>query len=158
MKAFFMKVLSFITAISLSFLVITGCSLTEPNPYEGYKVKKEYFTGGQIRSIFIMTDDSEQNGVLKKYGYDGSVTSMGYIKNGVNDGEEKWYDKKGRKILLVHYVKGKKHGVEEGYYPNGDVMMSTTYAKGLKNGEAHTFNKDGSINKQIIFKDDRVVN
>lgn len=158
MKAFLMKVLSFVVAISLSLFVLSGCSLTEPSLYEGYKVKKEYFTGGQIRSVFIMTDDSEQNGVLKKYGYDGSVTSMGYIKNGVNDGEEKWYDKKGRKILLVHYMNGKKHGLEEGYYPNGDVMMSTTYENGVKNGEALTFNKDGSINKQIMFKDNRVVN
>jgi len=154
-----MKILSFFTVAVFSFIMMTGCSMTDsPDTAGVYKVKKEYFTGGQIRSEFLMSDESGQNGVMKQYGYDGHVTSMGRIKNGVNDGVEKWFDKQGRMIMKVMYVNGKKHGIQEAYYPNGDVMMSTTYVNSVKSGEAITYNQDGSINKQVIFKNNEIVN
>lgn len=150
-----MKTLSFFLVL-FSLIFFTACE--GPNLGGKGKVKKEYFTGGKIRSKFFMTDSSGQNGLLKKYGYEGHLTSTAHIKNGVNDGMETWYDKKGRVLMKVPYINGKKHGVQKAFYPNGDVMIATTYQNGVKNGEAFAYNKDGSIHRQVIFQNGRIIN
>jgi antitoxin component YwqK of YwqJK toxin-antitoxin module len=152
-----MKQFTFMLTLSL-FFVLSGCSSSGLSVPFGKKVKKEYFTGGQIRSEFIMDDDSGQNGTLKKYGYDGKITSIAHIKNGVRDGIETWYDKQGRVLMRVPYVNGKKHGIQEAYYENGDIMVSYTYENGVKNGPATSYNKDGSIHTQVMYDHGKIVN
>ena len=132
-----------------------GCSTPS---LMGKKVKKEYFTGGQIRSEFIMDDDTEQNGLLKQYGYNGNVTSTVPIHNGVKDGVETGFDDHGRVIWKLNYVNGKQEGKQYAYYPNGDVMVSYTYVGGLKHGEAMSYNKDGSINRKVMYRHGKIVN
>ncbi len=139
-------------------LALNGCSGSGGSLGLGKKVKREYFTGGQIRSEFIMDDDTGRNGTLKKYGYDGKVTSIAHIRNGVRDGIETWFDKQGRVLMRVPYVNGKKHGRQEAYYENGDLMITYTYRNGVKDGPATTYNKDGSINSQVIFDHGKIVN
>ena len=52
-------------------LLFTACG--EPSlSSEG--VKKEYYTGGGLRSAFIPSDKTGQNGMLKQYGYNGKIT------------------------------------------------------------------------------------
>lgn len=136
-------------------LLLNACS--EPG-LSGNMVKKEYFTGGKIRSEFILDDKSGQNGTLKKYGYEGHVSSIATIRNGVPHGYETGYDTKGRMLWKTTYVNGMKEGMQEAYYPNGDVMVSYTYKNGMKNGPAKTFNKDGSVHKRVLFKNDKIVN
>ena len=146
-----------ISLLLLAFilLVFTGCSTPS---LMGKKVKKEYFTGGQIRSEFIMDDDTGQNGLLKQYGYNGNVTSTVRIRNGVKDGIETGFDDKGRVIWKLNYVNGKQEGEQYAYYPNGDVMLSFTYVGGIKHGPAMTYNKDGSINKKVTYQNGRIIN
>ena len=141
-------------------LFVSGCntpSVSMPS-FGGKKVKKEYFTGGGLRSEFIMNDATGQNGVKKTYGYDGHMNSIVKIKNGVRDGIETWLDEKGRVIMRVPYVNGKKEGVQEAYYPNGDVMRRTAYKNGLLHGKAIIYRKDGSIHKQNTFRFGKMVN
>jgi len=137
------------------FLSLTGCDSPEMSDK---KVKKEYFTGGKVRTEFFMDDDTEQNGLLKKYGYNGHLTSTVPIRNGVKHGVETGYDAKGRIIWKLTFVNGKQEGMQYAYYPNGDVMVSYTYTQGVKNGPAQTYNKDGSVNKRVIYKNDRITN
>ncbi|RLA66856.1 MAG: hypothetical protein DRQ78_03450, partial [Epsilonproteobacteria bacterium] len=59
-------------------LILTACGGPD---ISDKKVKKEYFTGGQLKSEFIMDDDSGKNGILKRYGYNGKVTSTVQINN-----------------------------------------------------------------------------
>ena len=121
-------------------------------------VKKEYFTGGKVRSEFIMSDKSGQNGLLKKYGYDGKLTSTVPIRRGVKHGTEILFDSHGRIIKKTPYVRGRKSGVLEAYYPNGEVMAQITYVNNIRHGRAVKYNKDGSINQQVIFKDGYLAN
>jgi len=149
-----MKKLSLLL-LALLLLSFTGCSTPS---LMGKKVKKEYFTGGQIRTEFIMDDDTEQNGLLKQYGYNGNVTSTVNIRNGVKDGVETGFDEKGRVIWKLTYVNGKQEGQQYAYYPNGDIMLSFTYVSGQKHGPAMTYNKDGSINKKVMYQHGKIVN
>lgn len=149
-----MKKLSLLL-LALLLLSFTGCGTPS---LRIKKVKKEYFTGGQIRTEFIMDDDTEQNGLLKQYGYNGNVTSTVNIRNGVKDGVETGFDKKGRVIWKLTYVNGKQEGQQYAYYPNGDIMLSFTYVSGQKHGPAMTYNKDGSINKKVMYQHGKIVN
>jgi len=149
-----MKKLSLLLSIVV-LLFLSAC--TSPG-LSGKTVKKEYYTGGQIRSEFIMNDDSGQNGLLKKYGYSGHITSITHILNGVPNGTETGYDEKGRLLWKSNYVNGKKEGIQEAYYPNGDVMVSYTYKNGVKHGPAQTYDKDGSIHRRVIYSHGRISN
>jgi len=152
---FFMKTVS-LFLILFSLIFFTACE--GPNVGGKGKVKKEYFTGGKIRSEFFMTDSTGQNGLLKKYGYEGHLTSTVNITNGVRNGMETWYDNKGRVIMKVPYVNGRKHGIQKGFYPNGDVMIYYNYKSGLKHGPAYAYRKDGSLHKSVIYRNDRLSN
>jgi antitoxin component YwqK of YwqJK toxin-antitoxin module len=122
----------------------------------GTNVKKEYFTGGKIRSEFIMSDDSGQNGLLKKYGYNGKLNSTVNIVRGVKHGTETLFDQNGRVIKKTPYSNGRKQGVLEAYYPNGDIMAQITYNNNTRHGKAVKYNKDGSINHQATFNNGRL--
>jgi len=138
-----------------TLLFLTACDTPS---LSGKKVKKEYFTGGQVRTEFIMDDDTEQNGLLKKYGYNGNVTSTVAIHNGVKDGIETGFDERGRTIWKLNYINGKQEGQQYAYYPNGDVMVTYNYKSGVKHGPAQTYNKDGSINRQVMYKNGKISN
>lgn len=125
-----------------------------PNPFslKNKNIKKKYYTGGKIRSEFIMSDKSGQNGVMKKYGYDGMMTSRTHIRRGIPEGFETLYDKQGKMLMKTPYVNGKKHGIQKAYYPNGDIMITTTYENDAKHGDAVAYTQDGRIHKQAIFE------
>jgi len=142
-------------ALLFATLFIIGCST--PN-LMGKNVKKTYFTGGQLHTEFILDDNTGQNGLLKTYGYDGKITSTVPIHNGVKDGIETGFDNKGRVIWKYTYINGKKEGKQYVYYPNGDVMISYTCVGDVKHGVAKTFNKDGSVNEEVVFDHGRIIN
>ena len=149
-----MKKLSLLLS-TLIFLSFTACSAPG---FSGKEVKKEYFTNGQIRTEFIMDDDTGQNGLFKMYGYNGELTSTVYMKNGVKNGIETWYDGHHRKIREVPYINGKKHGTMKELYPNGDIMATIPYQNSFRNGLAQTYNPDGSVNKTAMYRNGRIVN
>jgi len=139
-------------------LVLTACSTPEFSSPFGKKVKKEYFTGGGLRSEFIMSDDTGHNGLLKQYGYDGKLTSTTQMQNGVKHGLETFYDTRGRALRKTIYKRNRRHGIAKVFYPNGDSLAEITFVNGVKHGRATKYNKDGSINQQVIFKNGRQTN
>lgn len=145
-------------SLFLSICVLLFLSACEGPGLSGKTVKKEYYTGGQIRSEFIMSDKSGQNGLRKEYGYEGHVISTVNIINGVPHGIATGYDDKGRVLSKVNYINGKKDGMYKAYYPNGEVMVSYTYKNGIKEGPAQTYNKDGSVYRRVIYSNDKIVN
>ena len=138
--------------IFLSFTACDGPSL------EGKTVKKEYFTGGQLRSEFIMDDKSGLNGVKKMYGYEGHLSTTSTIRNGVPNGVETGYDTQGRVLWRQYYVNGRQEGVQKAYYPNGDLLLTYTYKNGLKHGVAQSYRQDGKVDKRVIYRNGRMVN
>jgi len=149
-----MKKLFFLLSL-FTLLFLTGC---DSPSLMGKEVKKTYFTGGKVSSEFIMDDATGQNGTLKKYGYNGNVTSIVTIHNGVKDGVETGFDEKGRVIWKYTYVNGRQNGEQYAYYPNGDVMVSYNFLNGVKHGIARAYNVDGSVNKQVTYKNGKIVN
>jgi len=145
-----------LTTLFLLFALLTFTACEGPSL--GGKVKKEYFKGGKVSSEFIMTDKTGLNGKLKKYGYEGHLTSEINIKNGVKHGTELWYDRMGRIIRKVPYDNGKIHGTVREMYPNGTVMATIQYRHNIRQGKAYSYKKDGKVFKKVIFKDGRIIN
>ena len=141
-----MKVSSLFLVL-FSLLFFTACE----GPGLGGKVKKEYFTGGQVKSEFIMTDSTQQNGQLKKYGYEGHLTSVVNIRNGVKTGVEVMYDSQGRVIRKIPYDSGRIHGLLRDLYPNGDTMATIPYQYGIRSGTAYAYYADGRLAKKVKF-------
>ncbi len=148
-----MKISSLLLVL-FSLIFFTACQ----GPGLGGKVKKEYFTGGKIKSEFIMTDSTEQNGQLKKYGYEGHLTSVVNIRNGVKTGVEVMYDSQGRVIRKIPYDSGRIHGLLTDLYPNGDTMATIPYQYGIKRGTAYAYYPDGRVAKKVKFRNGKIVN
>jgi antitoxin component YwqK of YwqJK toxin-antitoxin module len=137
-----------------TILLLTGCDT--PSPFGG-KVEKTFFTGGKVSSTYTWDDSSGKNGILRKYGYSGNITSSVHIVNGVKDGIESMYDEHGRVIQQIPYVNGRIHGVKTAFYPNGDKMITYKYKYGMKDGYAYAYNPDGTIAKKARFKNDKLI-
>lgn len=138
----------------LSFILfLSGCE----GPSFGKSVKKEYFPNGQVRSEFIMSDNTGMNGLLRLYGPDEELTSTVEIRNGVKNGIEKLYDEQGRVLKTTPYVNGKKHGYEKGYFPNGDVWFMLPYKNGVLNGRAYMYRQDGTLLRKATYKEGRII-
>jgi len=138
----------------LFILLFTACE----GPGFGSNVHKEYFSNGQLMSEFIMSDKTKMNGLLKKYGTDGKLTSTVTIKNGVKSGVETLYDPEGRVLMRTPYVNGEKHGNQTIYYPNQDILATIPWRYDRKNGMAVKYYPDGSVQQKARFKNDKIVN
>jgi antitoxin component YwqK of YwqJK toxin-antitoxin module len=154
-----MKKFSFLLSFLLLFL-FNGCNSTTSESLSPKKhvvdVKKEYYTGGMLRSEFLMYDKSGMNGLRKLYGYKGTLTSKVEIQNGVKHGKETIYDDEGRVRLVKPYIKGRIDGVATVYYENALPMMTITYVKGVKHGPAIKYNRDGSVFEKKVFTHGRM--
>jgi len=149
----------YLLLLSPLLLVLFVACESSPTPNgKVVDVKKEYFTGGGLRSELLMTDHTGRNGTLKKYGYDGKVTSIVKIKNAVKDGIEVWYDNKGRQIKHIPYINGIVHGTYRVLYPNGNTLATTPVINGVKEGEAYSYNQDGTIHQTVLYHENRIIN
>ena len=147
------KKLSLLLSI-FTILFFTGCE--SPSLFGG-KVETEYFTGGQISSTYTWSDESGKNGILRKFGFNGKMTSSVHVRNGVKDGIETLYDPYGRVIKQVPYVNGRIHGIEKAFYPNGNRMITYTYQYGMKHGYAFAYNPDGTVSKKAKFNNNKLI-
>jgi len=145
-------------SLLLSTLILISFTACSSPSFGGKEVKKEYFTNGQIRTEYIMDDDTEKNGLLKIYGYSGELTSTVRIQNGVKSGTETWYDDKKREIRRVPYVNGTIHGTMTELYENGETMVTIPFKYGTKDGVAYAYNKDGSVFKKVTYKNGKITN
>jgi len=140
-----------IILFALLALIFSSCSFSQLTAHRD-NITREYYTGGMLRSEFILTDKKMQKGILKTYDFDGKLQSSSQMMYGKKDGLETLYDQQGRIMQNTPYVKGLRHGKRIAYYPDGTTMLYATYVNGIKDGVAATFNKDGSIYKKIIYK------
>ncbi len=134
-----------------SLFLTVGCQSPD---LSGKKIKREYFTGGGIRSEFIMDDESGLNGLLKKYGPEGELTSTVPIKNGLKNGVETLYDKEGKIVLQTPYVNGKKEGIQKAYFPDGSIWYTMPFKNDKREGRAVMYDQKGRIVSEAHYSDD----
>ncbi len=154
---FFYVVFAAIMIALLAGCTSSGTSVNTPSTSNSKDVVREYFTGGKLMSEFFTTDQSTQSGILKRYGYDGKLTSTAQIKYGRKNGIETMYDPGGGVLQKTPYVNDVVNGEQIAYYENGSPMISVQYVDGVKNGSYKTYKRDGSLYKESLFKDGKLV-
>jgi len=136
--------------LTLLLLSLSGCISSTDE-----RIKKEYYTGGKVRSEFIMNDESGRNGIQKHYGYEGEILYQSTIENGLKNGIETWYDQQGNKVQEIPYLNGKKEGVATQYFMNGKVTIS--YEKGVRQGAAAKYDKSGKVIEEVWYENGRLL-
>jgi antitoxin component YwqK of YwqJK toxin-antitoxin module len=140
---------------ALITLLINGCNT--PTLLGGKQVKREYFPKGQLKSEFIMDDNTGKNGLLKEYGLEGELLSVTPIRNGIKNGVQKIYDKKGQVIMEIPYIDGKKEGKQKAYYENGRIWYVLPFKNNLLHGHAVMYDRAGNLIKEAHYINGKVV-
>lgn len=99
---------------------------------------------GSVKSI------DNDNGINRIY-VNGHLIVEGYKKNGLYQGDVKYYDADGLTSKLFY-----KDGVQQNgkiYYKNGNISEILKFKNGKKEGEIRKFYEDGTLGEIAVWKD-----
>jgi antitoxin component YwqK of YwqJK toxin-antitoxin module len=129
---------------------------------------KFYHENGKI-SVEFEYKEGKKNGIKRVYDVEsGMVISEEKFSNDVREGLSFYY-KEGIKFKEVPFVKGKEEGVGKEFDKNGTIITITTYKNGFVNREEKInrtdkfgkkqgiwkeFYPDGSVYKEMKYRDD----
>jgi len=123
---------------------------------------KTYFEYGALKAQTNYIDGTNTDiKVGIKHGVEKVYYEMGQLAYAVNydndrrDGKLTWYDKKGKKLADMFYVKGKLHGLEQSYYLNGNVKHTVSYTNDKKEGLQKEFFESGQLAMLTPYKNNR---
>lgn len=88
----------------------------------------EYDMSGNIIAIFYENEFSQIDSISKYFDEYGHLTSMVFIKNGMRNGESRWY------------------------YPNGQIEQSVLFVNDQRTGEHCFYNEDGRLRRSEFYK------
>ena len=126
---------------AISMLVFIGCS---PEPENTVNEKDP-----AIESAFKDIPDGE----FIEYHPNGKLKTKGIIKNGKRTGTWTAYHTNGNIYSENKYKKGILNGKTAAYYPNGNVQYMGLYINNKKDDSWFFYLEDGTLDKEILFKD-----
>lgn len=97
----------------------------------------------------------KKNGPHTAYHLSGDVKIQGSFKNDMFDGDWHYYDERGVPVGDGHFDCGT--GSVSFYDPEGRLARTTFYVDNKKDGKETYYTPSGSIYKEIIFEQDRIV-
>ena len=134
--------------------------LERKNEYENGKIKdglrKNYHWNGRLWNRANYTN-GKINGLWEEFRDDGTLGMKVMMKDGEAEGLwEVFYDN-GQIYYSHNYKNGiKEDGIFTFFHDNGQVKSQGEIRDGKKNGLWEYLNKDGSLEKRYIFRDDYV--
>jgi antitoxin component YwqK of YwqJK toxin-antitoxin module len=105
--------------------------------------EKKYFDGDIASKVFIQ--DGLKDGIEKRYTKKGVLKYIAVYKDGKRHGTQKWFDRNGKLLSQTNYFNDKPHGIEKVFYENGTVMIERHYVHGKKHGFEKRFREDAMI-------------
>ena len=139
----------------------------EHGKFETYINKKLYRKGtykdGKLDGLFEEYDDGEisqrfefkdglWNGDVKYFYGNNQIGTHIQFKNGKEHGFWKEYYENGNIELFDNYINGKLHGLSESYYKNGNLKTKGYYVNGKPDGIHFTYSSDGKEFKKILYE------
>ena len=126
---------------AFSMLFFIGCSPETENTANEKDLTREN----------ISIDITDGNFI--KYHPNGKLKTKGIIKNGKRTGIWKSYHTNGNIYSENKYKKGILNGKTAAYYPNGNVQYMGLYINNKKDDSWFFYLEDGTLDKEILFKD-----
>jgi uncharacterized protein len=114
----------------------------------------QYFENGQIQLEQNYKNDT-LNGTFTEYFPGKQIKTKGGYYMGLWDGKWEYYDDKGLLVGEGNFVKGT--GILKGYYWNGRLKREVHYLNNQKDGTETWYKEDGLVEKELIFKQDKLV-
>lgn len=130
---------------------VCGCDFSDKD--EIYNENNTTVKDGVVYDI----DERPINGLYKVYYSNGNVKMQVQSKNGLPDGEGKFYDENGNLQFLGMFVGGKIDGKFYNYYEDGTVHNEMNYKNGVQDGEQKLFNTDGSLMISVMFENGKIL-
>jgi antitoxin component YwqK of YwqJK toxin-antitoxin module len=94
-------------------------------------------------------------GPVKDYYLNGINRMIGYMNNGVWDGQFIWAYNNGQKYSEATYSQGKINGVYTAWYPKGIKKLEENYNYGIKNGLSTEWFENGLKKTQANYKNNK---
>lgn len=104
----------------------------------------------------IKTLSKIKNGTIYQE-VNGKKSICGKIVNGSINGKLITYYKNGNKKCMGTCINNKPEGKWVFYYDNGNKQLEGSFKNGKKNGKWDIYNLDGKIEKNEIYKDNKLV-
>lgn len=137
---------------------------------------KEYYgdNGKTVLSIFYLNDDPiyyvenyhktnpdtiyiKNETVTINAKYENGKTAYSFqLKNGLFDGETKYYSMNGTLLYQSNSKDGLVHGKRIYYYENGKVFIEQNFENNNYQGTSSKYDEDGKLVMSIEFKDDKL--
>lgn len=133
------------------FLIFFLFISIDSNAQDSLSFKKLYYDNGSLSSEGYMNNGVPE-GYWKSYYENGKLFSEGNRKDGMLDGNWQFYNTKGKLKEEINFEKDKKEGFSRIYYPNGTVKEKIPYKSGLKQGVAEYYFNDGNLEQKMPFE------
>lgn len=85
------------------------------------------------------------------YYADSAVRMEGNLKDGLRDGDWKYYYDNGNVWSTGHYVNGKENGRKAVYHENGQIYYEGMVKNGQRTGIWRFFDKTGKLLKEVDY-------
>lgn len=113
------------------------------------------YTPNGEKSLEYTFVHGKKEGPFKAYHLSGDIKTEGYYKNDLFDSTWTYYDERGIVVGEGTFQNGS--GTVSFYNANGHLDRTTSYVKNLKDGPEKYYDNAGNLYKEIIFKQDRIV-
>jgi len=119
---------------------------------------KAFFPNTNITRIEASFAGGKSDGKTIKYYKSGRKNAQTSHSNGIKDGEWKFWDDNEDTVLRWSnvYSMGELDGKQVWYYPNGKVKKIEYYDNGVKDGVKEEYFEDGTLKKEIGYKDKKM--
>ncbi len=135
--------------------------------YKGTVKRTDNFKNNKLNGLSVNWDEnlgyrfSEEtylddvlNGPYKEFHPNGEIKVEGNYKNGQFEGKWLYFDERGVPVGEADFKNGS--GVLKGYYPEGKPLREVNYVNSKKNGKETHWNENGTVDKIIYYKDDKI--
>ncbi|MCQ2735085.1 MAG: hypothetical protein MJ212_03955 [Alphaproteobacteria bacterium] len=110
-----------------------------------------------VNGVVYDMQDKPINGVYKIYYQNGGVRMEVESKDGLPDGEGKFYDEEGTLQNKTTFRKGQVDGPLYNYYPDGQVHNELNFTAGVQNGAQKTYDENGELIAEVVFANDKPI-
>jgi antitoxin component YwqK of YwqJK toxin-antitoxin module len=95
--------------------------------------------------LIVSKDSFIENGYYKTYNSNGSINSIAYFKNGLQDSIAIKYYENGNKEMELYWANGKMQGFQNWYSPNGAILKKKYYVQDSSVLLSIIYNQKGQI-------------
>jgi len=113
-----------------------------------------YLPNGSKTQVFTYKN-GKRNGPHLAYHITGELKIEGGFKDDMYDGQWTYYDERGVIVGEGAFTSGRGDVIF--YDPNGQKARLTHYENNKKDGKEVYYNSDGTVLKEIVYKQDRII-